>query len=288
VRLANGQKAALRAVKNTKGGGHVGAMTGAIVATSLVFWPAAPFFLMMHGKDITIPKGTEITAYVNGNMNLDSTRFGGLSASTQYATATPIDDARRAAMIAITSTPAGAEISVDHNFVGNTPSSVSVSGGQHVVSVRKTGFKDWERDISVSGGTVSLSADLTPGSTKPSVVSPTVASQNTSTALRSETRDKVPSRVEVETASGWIGLSTEPRGTNRLAITQIVPNGPAARGGLQVGDIVTRLNGTPVTSGQDFDTAVAACKPGSKMQVSYLRWAWDLNATIMVGDGTNP
>jgi len=157
-----------------------------------------------------------------------------------------------------------------------------------VVSVRKTGFKDWERDISVSGGTVSLSADLTPGSTKPSVVSPTVASQNTSTALRSETRDKVPSRVEVETASGWIGLSTEPRGTNRLAITQIVPNGPAARGGLQVGDIVTRLNGTPVTSGQDFDTAVAACKPGSKMQVSYLRWAWDLNATIMVGDGTNP
>ncbi len=228
----------------------MGAMTGAIVATSLVFWPAAPFFLMMHGKDITIPKGTEITAYVNGNMNLDSTRFGGLSASTQYATATPIDDARRAAMIAITSTPAGAEIS--------------------------------------AGGTVSLSADLTPGSTKPSVVSPTVASQNTSTALRSETRDKVPSRVEVETASGWIGLSTEPRGTNRLAITQIVPNGPAARGGLQVGDIVTRLNGTPVTSGQDFDTAVAACKPGSKMQVSYLRWAWDLNATIMVGDGTNP
>ncbi len=41
-------------------------MTGAIVATSLVVWPAAPFFLFMHGKDTTIPKGTEITAYVNG------------------------------------------------------------------------------------------------------------------------------------------------------------------------------------------------------------------------------
>jgi hypothetical protein len=56
VRLANGQKAALRAVKNGKGGGHTGAMTGAIVATSLVLWPAAPLFLLMHGKDITVRK----------------------------------------------------------------------------------------------------------------------------------------------------------------------------------------------------------------------------------------
>src|SRR5450432_1869147 len=59
VRLANGQKAALRAVKNSKGGCHTGAMTGAIVATSLVLWPAAPLFLLMHGKDITVPKGTQ-------------------------------------------------------------------------------------------------------------------------------------------------------------------------------------------------------------------------------------
>jgi len=286
VRLANGQKAALRAVKNTKGGGHVGAMTGAIVATSLVFWPAAPFFLMMHGKDITIPKGTEITAYVNGNMNLDPTRFGGLAA-TQDGTATPLDAPAKAAMIAITSTPAGAEISVDHNFVGNTPSSVAVSGGEHVVSVRKNGFNDWEREIKVSGGTVSLSADLTPGSTKSSVVGTTVASQNTAAAPRSATRDKVQ-KVDVETASGWIGLSTEPQGIGRLAITQVVSNGPAARGGLEVGDIVVGLNGRPVTSGQDFDTAVAACKPGSKLQVSYLRRAWQLQATVMVGDGTNP
>ncbi len=67
VKMTNGDKAALRAVKDTKGGGHVGAMTGAIVATSIVFFPAAPLFLFIHGKDITIPSGTEITAYVNGD-----------------------------------------------------------------------------------------------------------------------------------------------------------------------------------------------------------------------------
>ena len=29
----------------------------------------------MHGKDISIPKGTEITAYVNGDMKLDIAMF---------------------------------------------------------------------------------------------------------------------------------------------------------------------------------------------------------------------
>src|SRR5205085_7690395 len=70
VRLVDGQKAALRAVKEAKGGGHTGAMTAGIVATGLLFWPAAPFFLFMHGKDITIPKGAEVPTFVNGNFNL--------------------------------------------------------------------------------------------------------------------------------------------------------------------------------------------------------------------------
>ncbi len=50
-------------------------MTGAIVATSLVVWPAAPFFLFMHGKDINIPKGTQITAFVQGDVRLDANNF---------------------------------------------------------------------------------------------------------------------------------------------------------------------------------------------------------------------
>ena len=75
VRLADGEKAMLRAVREGKGGGHAGAMTGAIVATSLVIWPAAPLFLLMHGKDVTIPKGTEINAFVNGDSKLDRNKF---------------------------------------------------------------------------------------------------------------------------------------------------------------------------------------------------------------------
>jgi hypothetical protein len=75
VKLVDGERAALRAVKDVKGGGHTSAMTGAIVATSLVFFPAAPLFLFVKGKGITIPKGTEVTAFVSGNMPLKMANF---------------------------------------------------------------------------------------------------------------------------------------------------------------------------------------------------------------------
>src|ERR1700730_11716610 len=75
VRLADGEKVLLRAVKGVQGGGHQGAMVGAMVATSLVLWPAAPFFLLMHGKDITIPKGNQVTAFIQGDAVLDSAKF---------------------------------------------------------------------------------------------------------------------------------------------------------------------------------------------------------------------
>jgi hypothetical protein len=75
VRSTSDDKIALRGVQNKKGGGHTGAMTGAMVATAIVAWPAAPFFLFMHGKDVTIPKGTEIAAYTDGEIKLDRTKL---------------------------------------------------------------------------------------------------------------------------------------------------------------------------------------------------------------------
>src|SRR6266550_2088021 len=75
VQLVDGEKVPLRAVKGGSGGTHTAAMTGAMVATGILFFPAAPFFLFMHGKDITIPKGTEVTAYVAGDTPLDPEKF---------------------------------------------------------------------------------------------------------------------------------------------------------------------------------------------------------------------
>jgi hypothetical protein len=166
VKLVSGDKAALRAVKGVKGGGHTGGMVGGMVATAIVFFPAAPFFLFMHGKDISIPKGTEITAYVNGDVKMDIAKFQPAvppDAVAQGAAANGADEngASTSAKLQLGSDPPGADIEVDGSFVGNTPSDVQVAEGEHTITVKKAGFKDWERTLKItSGSNVHLNAEL--------------------------------------------------------------------------------------------------------------------------------
>jgi PEGA domain-containing protein len=60
----------------------------------------------------------------------------------------------------ISSQPAGADIEVDGNFVGSTPSSLSLEPGDHSVAVKKSGYKPWSRKMKMSGGNVNLTAEL--------------------------------------------------------------------------------------------------------------------------------
>ncbi len=144
VKLVSGDRAALRAVRGGSGGGHTGGMVGGMVATSLVFFPAAPFFLFMHGKDISIPKGTEITAYVNGDVKMDIAKFQPVApVSQQPSIAVGHDLNSTSAKLQIESTPPGADIEVDGSFVGNTPSEVQVMDGDHTIVGKKSGFKTW-------------------------------------------------------------------------------------------------------------------------------------------------
>jgi hypothetical protein len=152
ARLKDGDKVALRAVSEQKGGSHTGAMAGAMVATSLIVWPAAPFFLFMKGKDVTIPQGTEITAFVDGDMRLDMAKFGAPDAGSVASGAQP--------SLTIESTPAGADIEIDGNFVGSTPSTVPVAIGNHDISVRKKGYTTWTRRTNFNGGPVHVNAEL--------------------------------------------------------------------------------------------------------------------------------
>jgi len=160
VRLANGEKAALRGVKEVKGGGHTGAMTGGIVASAIVFFPAAPFFLFMHGKDVTIPKGTEITVYINGNIPIDPAKFTPLAPMTapagtpSSAAVTSTATSQETIVVPVASTPDGADIMVDQKFMGSTPSTLRLMPGEHTISVEKSGFKPWQKTIAVRSSSV--------------------------------------------------------------------------------------------------------------------------------------
>jgi hypothetical protein len=58
------------------------------------------------------------------------------------------------------STPANADIELDGSFVGSTPSQIEVTPGEHSVVVKKTGYKNWERKLKVTGGSVNVAAEL--------------------------------------------------------------------------------------------------------------------------------
>ncbi len=52
------------------------------------------------------------------------------------------------------STPSGAEITVDWRYVGNTPSEIGLSTGTHVVVISMPGFAEWKRELTVAADSV--------------------------------------------------------------------------------------------------------------------------------------
>jgi len=54
-----------------------------------------------------------------------------------------------ASTVSFSSEPNGADIYIDGKFVGQTPATISVQPGPHVVLVKATGRKNWERDLEV-------------------------------------------------------------------------------------------------------------------------------------------
>lgn len=167
VRLADKEKTPVRAVKDAKGGSHTAGMTIGIVATGLLFWPAAPLFLLMHGKDITIPKGAEITAYVNGDQKLVASNFLSQGDTFVFLSA-PASGSSQAVAVTnpvgsfeVRSLPESAEIYVDGAFSGNSPAILKLKPGQHVIRVTLPGYKDWSRDLTVQEGSdAHLTANL--------------------------------------------------------------------------------------------------------------------------------
>ncbi len=66
VELADGDRIGLRAQLEVKGHSRTKLMAAAMIATSLIFLPATPVFLLTRGHDSTVVKTTEITAHVDG------------------------------------------------------------------------------------------------------------------------------------------------------------------------------------------------------------------------------
>ena len=93
------------------------------------------------------------------------------------------------------------------------------------------------------------------------------------------------SLIEFGTVSrGYLGVSTNqpltpdmaesfgaPRDTKGVPIVDLPEDGPAVKAGLKREDIITSIDGKPVTSGEELRMIVAQTAPGTKVTVKYLR-----------------
>jgi hypothetical protein len=96
-------------------------------------------------------------------MKLDVAKFQPAQAEQEAAASEMAGPAvsSAAARLQMESNPSSADIEIDGSFVGNTPSDVQVAEGDHTVTVKKAGFKDWERKMKVTAGSsVHLNAEL--------------------------------------------------------------------------------------------------------------------------------
>jgi len=65
-----------------------------------------------------------------------------------------------ASKVSIASSPDSAEIEVDGEFMGNTPSTLELEPGEHNIAVKKAGYKAWEKKLKLTTGEINLNAEL--------------------------------------------------------------------------------------------------------------------------------
>lgn len=94
-----------------------------------------------------------------------------------------------------------------------------------------------------------------------------------------------------EVIRGWLGVSVEPvrrliNGSptgQALAVEAITEGSPAQRAGIQLGDIITHINGEAIRDGRQTMHRIAMLRPGDGIDVTVLRDKQSLDLQAIVG-----
>lgn len=80
-----------------------------------------------------------------------------------------------------------------------------------------------------------------------------------------------------------LGLAT----AKGVLITNLTPDGAALRAGLEIGDVMTALNGVNINSAPEMQEQLSKYRPGEKIRISYLRNGRERKATALLRDKSN-
>jgi putative serine protease PepD len=85
----------------------------------------------------------------------------------------------------------------------------------------------------------------------------------------------------------FLGVNViDAEGGNGALISSVQPESPAAKLGLQQGDVVTRLGGKEINDSDDLVTAVQTGKVGDRVELTYVRNGEEKTATVTLGEAS--
>jgi serine protease Do len=77
------------------------------------------------------------------------------------------------------------------------------------------------------------------------------------------------------------------KNTNGALVASVEKNGPADKGGLEAGDVITKFDGKPIVTSADLPRAVGSTKPGKISTVEILRKGSLKTLNIGIGEMPN-
>ncbi|GIV18760.1 MAG: 2-alkenal reductase [Armatimonadota bacterium] len=86
----------------------------------------------------------------------------------------------------------------------------------------------------------------------------------------------------------FLGIMPADRdGAEGAEVVRVVPNSPAARAGIRLGDVILSLNNVPVRRAADVTSILRRMKPGDKIQIDIQRGSQRLRITVPLGERAN-
>jgi S1-C subfamily serine protease len=92
-----------------------------------------------------------------------------------------------------------------------------------------------------------------------------------------------PSDASSQSSGGFLPGQTTTT-TSGALVSQVASSGPAAKAGIQQGDVITAVDGTSITNAQDLLTVLAQKKPGDTITLKIDRNGTTLTVQVQLGE----
>jgi len=132
------------------------------------------------------------------------------------------------------------------------------------------------------------------------IYSPSGGSVGIAFAIPAETVKSVISQLKDKgtVSRGWIGVQIQPvnadiadslglKGTQGALVAEPQANGPAVKAGIQAGDVITAVNGTPVRDARDLARQIGAMSPGTTVRLTVLQKGQEKTVSVTLGELPN-